>query len=183
MNKRGDTMKIKYDMNENYKKIYNESQGIFRDINKIKDDKNYKIRTLFQMEIVRFCLYILEILLFISLFIINSFDYVFLIFSIIMVVVTIVYYFRIYCLYKEACGVDRSGVFEINEEGIWDYSKNDKIFLSWGNFDCVVIGNCSITFILPPMKSFLSMSLDKEKEVLKALKKYNPNFKIIDKRK
>ena len=35
MNKRGDTMKIKYDMNENYKKIYNESQGIFRDINKI----------------------------------------------------------------------------------------------------------------------------------------------------
>lgn len=176
-------MKINYDMNENYKIIYNESQGIFKDIKKIKNNKDFKIRTLFQSEIVRFCLYLLEVIVFFILFLVAKFDLVFLICSLIMVFVTIFYYFPMYRIYKDSCSVDRSGVIEINKEGIWDYSDKDKMFLSWENFDCVVIGNNTVTFIVSKMKSLLSMPIDKEKEILKALKKYNPNLEIIDKRK
>ena len=39
-------MKIKYDMTDNYKNIYNESQGIFKDIKKIKNNKDFKIITM-----------------------------------------------------------------------------------------------------------------------------------------
>ena len=74
-------------------------------------------------------------------------------------------------------------MYEINKEGIWDYSESNKIFLSWGNFDCVVIGKHSVTFVLLKIKTFMSMPIEKEKELLKALNKYNPNLKIIDKRK
>ena len=85
--------------------------------NKYVNDK-YKLRTLIQTEIVRFSLYLLESIIFFILYFVLDKFLLFLIFSIIMLVVTFVYYFSLYCLYKEACGVDRSGTIEINKEGI-----------------------------------------------------------------
>lgn len=177
-------MKMKYDMNEGYFNIYNESMGIYKDRLIIKNKPKYRLKTYLATHYRSFILYILTILMSLIMIFVKKENIVFWIIA--MSVMSLFLVSLIFILVKQFKGImqmDHSGEMEFTENGIWDISKHSKAYWKWELIDYVVIGKYAYTFVMKEYPYLFSLPVSLEKDIKKALKKLNVKLEIIDKRK
>lgn len=177
-------MKFKYDMNEGYSKIYNESMGIYKDRLIIKKRPNYRLKSYLYTHYRSLILYVLVILMSLYMIFIKKENIVFWVIA--TIVMSLFLITLIVILVKQFKGIkqmDHSGEMEFTEKGIWDISKHSKFFWKWELVDYVVIGKYAYTFVMKEYPYLFSLPVSLEKDINKSLKKLKIKIDIIDKRK
>lgn len=182
-------MKINYRFEDDLSKkekwsIFNEMQGVLLSRRIFKKNENAKLKTLFGHNINRLGFYLFVILSNIIFFVLLK-NAVFLVFSILMGIVSIyyiLYYFIYFRRFANAVSVGDS-ILEFNENGFEDSNKENKLFYSWNKIDYVVIGYYSIIFILKDELLFFHYPVELESKIMKAIQKYQPKLKVLDKRR
>ena len=177
-------MKIKYKFDfDTYGKVLNETYGVIKLRNSFKKNKNAKLKTLFEQQILRI-IFDLFVVIFCIINFINFKDSFFLFASILMSLCLVYLLLYFYVKLSPPKNFDDSVNFlEFTEEGFSDNTKGSKIFKSWDKFDFVVIGDKAITFILKDDIWFFFVPISCEREIKKSLKKYCPGLEIMDKRR
>lgn len=176
-------MKVNYEFEiDTYGKIKNEAHGVYISKKEFKNNKNARLKTFLGHQIPGIGCYLFVILLWGIIFI--HFREVFpLVVTIVMSLFLIHLLLWIYVILRKPKSVETGCYLELTEEGFSDNSDGSKIFKAWDKFDLVVIGHYAITFILKDDIFFFFVPVSCEKDVKKALKKYCPKLKIMDKRR
>ncbi len=175
-------MKIKYDMTENYSKYYNEAQGCFQYKTKLKDNKNFKVRTYTSGFNLKFLpiiclLVVMEIML--SLLGADFYKNLYIgvtIYVLVFYIVVMLTYFSTLKLLKGS----KKGEIIIDKEGITDSSNGVVIQLKYEAIDMVVVTKNTITVIPKKQTVIIFAPNDKKDKIISAIQK-NSKVLVIDK--
>jgi hypothetical protein len=170
-------MKIDYEIKNNTCKIYNEIQGMALSKKRIKKNKKYlKFNSILLIQLI--IIFIISIInLFISsnnnLYLVfaelNAFLITFLIFEIVL-------FYLMYYLFRRNLLV---GEVLIDDYGLLDSNSNVKTGMSWKMLECCVITKNGVYFLTKKNMVYI-YNLEIKEDIIKAIKKYNKDFKIID---
>lgn len=94
----------------------------------------------------------------------------------------IIYYYLCFKRFANAKSAGES-LLVFNEDGFEDSNKETKIFKAWNQVDYVIIGYYSVIFMLKDNVLFFHFPIELEKQIRKAIKKYQPQLMVYDKRR
>jgi len=179
-------MRIKYDMNNNYFKCYNESQGIITKRNEIIKNPKIKLQGYLERGLV-YSILICFLLIFtaVSSYIITGFfDVKRLIEMTCILFGFMAFYFAMFFVsYSVENKKTHSGELEVDVEGIKDYSDTGMVIgFSWKNIKAIVIKKHTIS-ILTDSPIYIFMDIEYKDRLLLAIERYNKDLLIIDKTK
>lgn len=179
-------MRIKYDMNDNYFKCYNESQGIIAKRSDIIKNPKIKLHGYIERGFIHlFLIFIILIFFAVTTYIITEnvdFNLLYKISSVLLGLIFL--YFGIFLIsYSFENKKIHSGELEVDAEGIKDYSDTGMVIgFSWNNIKAIVIKKHTIT-ILTDSQIYIFMDIEYKDRLLLAIERYNKDLLIIDKTK
>lgn len=175
-------MKIKYDMSDNYFKYYNEGQYIYAKKRKIKDKKNFKIKS-FSTSLLQnsiFAIILWSCSLIFLIFEKSLFYNIFFFYTSFLVVIQIILDIYFFVNFKKINISVHKGLIIIDENGITDNSESGfNLSVPWDRVDVAVIGNNTITILLKTNDYLFILPISIKEDIIKALKKYNAEISII----
>lgn len=175
-------MKLKYDMCDNYKKHYNEAQGmlILKNILKKKDSTKIKTYTTYYNTNFLFLFFVL--FLGSVVFSLIKYDFLKKLCNELILIAIAVYLFvmLVYFLSLISNKDNKSGELIIDKDGISDKCNGLLVQISYEHINMIVVTKNTIV-IIPDKKTIIIFIPNNEKEkVIKSIKKYS-NVTIIDK--
>jgi hypothetical protein len=183
-NSHGDIMKIKYNIDNNYFKCYDESQGVMLIKGEILKKPSIKVYNYIEKGIINLFFIIIMFItsLFFKVFNMSMPFKIFLVLAIISFILLICYFMIFYIGYLVEKNKVHIGNLEVDATGIKDLSDSGTIIgFSWNNIKAVVIKKHSICIIADsPISLFID--IEHEERFLNAINRYNPDLPIIDKR-
>lgn len=179
-------MRIKYDMNSNYFKCYNESQGIITKREEIIKNPKIKLQGYLERGIIYLILvcFVIAFTAISSYIITESLDVRRLIEMTCVLLGFMAFYFAMFFVsYSVENKKIHSGELEVDAEGIKDFSDSGMIIgFGWNNIKAVVIRKHTIS-ILTDSPIYIFMDIEYKDRLLLAIERYNKDLLIIDKTK
>lgn len=179
-------MRIKYDMDENYFKCYNESQGIIVNKNEIIKNPKFKLYNYVEKGLINILLIIIILICSKVLEYMlgpNIFTRILELISNVSLGLMILYFVLFYFGYSIEKGRKHEGYLEVDSEGIKDFSSDGMVVgFSWENIKAVVIKKHTIN-ILTDNSIYFFIDITYKERLLIAIERYQPNLLIIDKTK
>ena len=173
------SLKIKYDLSNNYFKYFNEANGVSIK-KKLLLKKDLKLETATKIFFKYFIiLFIISIIL--ITFYVNSNVNIYIIFGKIFLFVSFLSLYIILLIYIQSKSKQNSqtGEITIDENGISDKSiDNKKISMAWENIELVAVTKNTITILTNFQILFILEKKNKDK-IIELIKNYS-NVKIID---
>lgn len=171
-------MEIKSNMKKTYLRNYNEAKGIAVNKKRVLKHQTNKVPTYLTSALITITLLSICTLLFSIIDTSNIFKIYFLISLIVYISYVIIRTISSVLLKKNQ--IDLINTIIIDEEGITDKSFfKIKINVSWDKIPAVVIKKHTVTFITDTQLFFFFDIKNKEK-ILKLVKKYSENTKVIE---
>lgn len=174
---------MKYNLDNNYFKSYDEAQGIMIDKKNLYVKPKRKIRS-YLKSVISFNIAVTIIL---GLFSCVNFFNLTIGLSALNFVLLIVLLTNLICLYsfirsyKLEKNKDHSGTLEINENGITDISNVGIIVsMKWEQIEALILGRYTATFTTNT-HIFYFVNIDLKDQIIKEVQKFNKNLLIIDK--
>lgn len=177
-------MEIKYDLTQNYLKLYNEANGVIFCKKRLIKNNNIKVRPYMQYIII-YTLTLIAIAFMYFIFgnkleldIFKKIYYIFLKFAILFFFVATVTFF----IGEKSKINSKTGTIEINEEGIMD--KSDKGHTTQFNYDAIeaVVITKHLIVIVTNIPIMIFFRNEEKEKVIETIKKYS-NILILDKSK
>ena len=178
-------MKIKYNMNYNYLRCYDEAQGVVIAKDEIIRKPNMKVYNYLEKGIIGIMLitiiYLLTRLLYFvdgSIAIIKTLN----IMTIVSFALLALYFIIFFIGYLAEKSKNHAGSLEVDAVGIKDISDNGVIVgFKWDNIKMIVIKKHTIN-IITDNTIYLCIDVEHLDRLLNAINRYNPDLLIIDKR-
>ena len=179
-------MRIKYDMNNNYFKCYNESQGIIAKRDDIIRNPKIKLHGYIERGIIHLLLMaiLLGFVAVASYLMTGSIDVkTMTLIASILIGLIVIYYIMFLISYSVENKKNHSGSLEVDAEGIKDYSDTGMVIgFSWDNIKAVVIKKHTVN-ILTDSSIYIFIDIAYKDRLLLAIERYNQDLLIIDKTK
>lgn len=177
-------MKIKYDMNKNYFRCYNESQGVMMAKNEILKNPKAKIYNYVEKGIINILLVVIIYILSKILLFFDNTNMIVKMLNIIVIIALclIILYFLVFFIgYFVEKSKNHIGNLEVDATGIKDLSDSGMIVgFTWDNIKALVIKKHTIN-IITDSSIYLFIDITYKERLLKAIERYNPDLTIIDK--
>lgn len=178
-------MVVKYNMNEDYFKYYDEAQDVYSKKESIKEGKKVKIRRYsdyFKMWIGMYLVFFFIIILGIITFEVpNTIAEPIILLASLLGGICVFIFASYYLVYLNNKKVDHSGELIFDDGGITDFTLDDiSLFFPWSLIDVVIVSRNVIVFTLHDKKTFFFVPRALYDNVKKALKKYKKDLLLTD---